>query len=154
MSQERVYQALAEKPGQFLSGQELSGRLGISRAAVWKAVESLRRQGYEIEARSGRGYRLLEHGDRLDRRAVAGCLTAPRDYCQVLSEVDSTNSACKRLAAEGRQMDAFYPDLRLTPGQQVIIDDGGTVIRKSTVKKMTRNVTTYMSKEWQERLLK
>ncbi|MBO5579399.1 MAG: hypothetical protein J5952_03140 [Prevotella sp.] len=60
----------------------------------------------------------------------------------------------KRLAAEGRQMDAFYPDLRLTPGQQVIIDDGGTVIRKSTVKKMTRNVTTYMSKEWQERLLK
>ena len=101
MSQERVYQALAEKPGQFLSGQELSGRLGISRAAVWKAVESLRRQGYEIEARSGRGYRLLEHGDRLDRRAVAGCLTAPRDNWQVLSEVDSTNTACKRLAAEG-----------------------------------------------------
>ena len=60
----------------------------------------------------------------------------------------------KRLAAEGRQRDAFYPDLRLTPGQQVIIDDDGTVIRKSTVKKMTRNVTTYMSKEWQERLLK
>jgi len=60
----------------------------------------------------------------------------------------------KRLAAEGRQMDAFYPDLRLAPGQQVVIDDGGTVIRKSIVKKMTRNVTTYMSKEWQEQLLK
>lgn len=51
-------------------------------------------------------------------------------------------------------MDAFYPDLRLKPGQSVLIDDAGTVIRKSVVKKMERNVTTYMSKEWQEQLLK
>lgn len=60
----------------------------------------------------------------------------------------------KRLAVEGRLMDAFYPDLRLKPGQSVLIDDAGTVIRKSVVKKMERNVTTYMSKEWQEQLLK
>lgn len=60
----------------------------------------------------------------------------------------------KRLAAEGRLMDAFYPDLRLTPGQTVLIDNGGTVIRKSVVRKIERNVTTYMSEEWQERLLK
>ena len=60
----------------------------------------------------------------------------------------------KRLAVEGRLMDAFYPDLRLKPGQSVQIDDAGTVIRKSVVKKMGRNVTTYMSKEWQEQLLR
>ena len=60
----------------------------------------------------------------------------------------------KRLAAEGRQMDAFYPDLRLLPGQEVLIDDGGTVIRKSVVRKIGRNVTTYMSEAWQEQLLK
>lgn len=60
----------------------------------------------------------------------------------------------KRLAVEGRLMDAFYPDLRLKPGQSVQIDDAGTVIRKSVVKKMERNVTTYMSKEWQEQLLR
>lgn len=101
MSQERVYQALAERPGEYLSGQELSRQLGISRAAVWKAVEGLRRQGYDIEARSGLGYRLAAAGDRLDRREVSLCFAAPRDNWQVLSEVDSTNTLCKRLAAEG-----------------------------------------------------
>ena len=59
----------------------------------------------------------------------------------------------QRVAAEGRDADAFYPDLRLTPGQSVLIDDGGTVIRKSVVKKIERNVTTYMTEEWQERLV-
>ncbi|MBQ1393556.1 MAG: HTH domain-containing protein, partial [Lachnospiraceae bacterium] len=44
VSREKVYEALAERPGAFLSGEELSRRLGISRAAVWKAVEGLRRQ--------------------------------------------------------------------------------------------------------------
>ena len=100
MSRDRVYQALAKRPGDFLSGQELSRQLGISRAAVWKAVEGLRRQGYDIEARSGLGYRLAA-GDRLDRREVAAYLTAPRDDWQVFSQVDSTNTLCKRLAADG-----------------------------------------------------
>lgn len=100
MSRDLVYQALAERPGEYLSGQELSRALGISRAAVWKAVEGLRRQGYDIEARSGCGYRLTGEGDRLGRREVSACLCAPRDNWRVLEEVDSTNIACKRLAAE------------------------------------------------------
>ena len=55
MSKEKVYQALAEQKGEFLSGEELSRRIGISRAAVWKAVETLRRSGCDIEARTGLG---------------------------------------------------------------------------------------------------
>ena len=101
MSRELVYRALAEQQGQYLSGQELSRGLGISRAAVWKAIEGLRRQGYAIEARSGLGYRLTGEGDRLDRREIAACLTSPRDNWQVLEEADSTNTVCKRLAADG-----------------------------------------------------
>ncbi len=100
MSREKVYRALAARPGEYLSGQELSRELNISRAAVWKAVEGLRREGCAIEARSGCGYRLTA-ADRLDRREVEACLTAPRSGWQVLPEVDSTNTACKRLAAEG-----------------------------------------------------
>ena len=60
----------------------------------------------------------------------------------------------KRLAAEGRDMTAFYPDLRLKVGQRVLIDDGSTVIRKSVVRKIDRNVTTYMTEEWQEQLMR
>jgi len=100
MSKEKVYEALAEQEGAYLSGQILSDRLGISRAAVWKAVDALRRQGCDIEARTGMGYRLRPN-DRLDGRTVSCCLSAPRENWHVLDEVDSTNTACKRMAAEG-----------------------------------------------------
>ena len=100
MSQQRVCRALQEA-GDYLSGQELSRTLGISRAAVWKAVEVLRRQGYDIEARTGRGYRLVGAPDILTQETVERYLIRPRDNFRVLSETDSTNSACRRLALEG-----------------------------------------------------
>ena len=101
MSQERVYQALRQAGEQYLSGQQLSGQLGITRAAVWKAVEGLRRQGCVIEAKAGAGYRLQQGRDRLTEQTVAQALPAPRKDWQVLAEVDSTNSACRRMALEG-----------------------------------------------------
>lgn len=101
MSQQRVQEALQAAEGAYLSGQELSRDLGISRAAVWKAVEILRRQGYDIEARTGRGYRLVGVPDLLTQETVERYLIRPRDNFRVLSETDSTNSACRRLALEG-----------------------------------------------------
>lgn len=101
MSQQRVQEALQAAEGAYLSGQELSRDLGISRAAVWKAVEVLRRQGYDIEARTGRGYRLVGAPDLLTQETVERYLIRPRDDFRVLSETDSTNSACRRLALEG-----------------------------------------------------
>lgn len=101
MSQQRVQEALQAAEGAYLSGQKLSRDLGISRAAVWKAVEVLRRQGYDIEARTGRGYRLVGAPDLLTQETVERYLIRPRDNFRVLSETDSTNSACRRLALEG-----------------------------------------------------
>ena len=46
MSREKIYALLRQRPGTFFSGEELSRELGISRAAVWKAIDSLRRDGY------------------------------------------------------------------------------------------------------------
>ena len=100
MSQQRVCRALQES-GDYLSGQELSRTLGISRAAVWKAVEALRRQGYDIEARTGRGYRLIDAPDFLSRETVEQYLHRTRENLHVLETVDSTNSFCRRLALEG-----------------------------------------------------
>ena len=100
MSQQRVCRALQEA-GDYLSGQELSRTLGISRAAVWKAVEALRRQGYDIEARTGRGYRLIGAPDFLSRETVEQYLHRTRENLHVLETVDSTNSFCRRLALEG-----------------------------------------------------
>ena len=73
---------------------------------------------------------------------------------EILSLNPSLENDPQRVAEEGREAGAFDPDLRLTPGQSVLIDDGGTVIKKSVVKKMERNVTTYMTEEWQEQLVR
>lgn len=101
MSQERVYQVLSASPDRFVSGQQLSARLGITRAAVWKAVEALRRQGYDIEARSGCGYRLRRLSDRLGAREIDAFLGRKRENIAVYAVVDSTNTQCKRLAMDG-----------------------------------------------------
>ena len=54
----------------FISGQELSRRLGVTRAAVWKHVEELRAQGYAIEAVPRKGYRFVSAPDRLSADEV------------------------------------------------------------------------------------
>lgn len=100
MSREKVYRALAAREGEFLSGESLSASLGITRAAVWKAVEQLRRGGAPIEARTGLGYRLGPE-DRLESETVAAYLSAPIENLRFAGQVDSTNSECRRLAEQG-----------------------------------------------------
>ena len=46
------------KSGEELSGETMSQTLGVSRAAVWKAIEALRGEGYAISSAPRRGYRL------------------------------------------------------------------------------------------------
>ena len=48
MSRETVLSLLLAHPGEYLSGAAMSRTLGVSRAAVWKAIEALRQEGYEI----------------------------------------------------------------------------------------------------------
>ena len=48
MLQEKVLAMLLQDPSRPLSGEAMSRALGVSRAAVWKAIEALRREGYEI----------------------------------------------------------------------------------------------------------
>ena len=103
MSREKVYQLLAERMGEFCSGEEISRRLGISRAAVWKAIDGLRRDGYTIEARTGLGYRLESVPDALVEREIRRHLSkgCPCPDLRCLEEIDSTNSYLKREALEG-----------------------------------------------------
>ena len=51
--------------GPYVSGEMMSKHLGVTRAAVWKRIESLRSQGFVIESAGKRGYRLLEPYDSL-----------------------------------------------------------------------------------------
>ena len=44
----------------FISGEHLSSAMGVSRTAVWKAINSLREDGHLIEAVTNKGYMLLQ----------------------------------------------------------------------------------------------
>lgn len=96
-SREAVLSLLRGEEG-FLSGQELSRRLQLSRAAVWKAVDALRGEGYEIEARTGLGYRLAAAPDVLTEAEIRSFLGPTRLVGRELrcfEELDSTNNYLK-----------------------------------------------------------
>ena len=54
-----ILRQLKEREGERVSGQILAARFSVSRAAVWKAVSALKREGYAIEGAPKAGYRLL-----------------------------------------------------------------------------------------------
>lgn len=92
---EQVFTALGS--GQFHSGEKLARSLGVSRSAIWKAVQGLQRDGADIEAISNRGYRLREGLSVLSAPLIAARLDPRvRDSVQSLEvawTIPSTNTA-------------------------------------------------------------
>ncbi len=102
-NEELILAFLAEAADEFVSGEAISGKLGLSRAAVWKHVDALRGQGYRIEAVPARGYRLVAIPDRLGPLEI-GPLLSTHDLGQVLhcaDELPSTNDRARELADAG-----------------------------------------------------
>jgi len=102
-SEELVLGFLAEAGDEFVSGEAISDKLGLTRAAVWKHVESLRAQGYQIDAVPARGYRLSAIPDRLTPLELRPLLNT-HDIGQVLHHfevISSTNDHARELAEEG-----------------------------------------------------
>ena len=88
--------------GHYFSGEEIAETLSVSRAAVWKAVESLRLEGYAIEAQKGRGYCLSPDTDIVSAQGVGKYLRSDLDLdFEVYEEVTSTNTLLKEKAAAG-----------------------------------------------------
>ncbi|HSD21990.1 MAG TPA: biotin--[acetyl-CoA-carboxylase] ligase [Anaeromyxobacter sp.] len=104
-SEELVLAFLAEAGDEFVSGEAISGKLGLTRAAVWKHVNALRAAGYRIEAVPARGYRLAEVPDRLTALELRPLLNT-HDLGRELhcyEELGSTNDRAKELAEEGAE---------------------------------------------------
>ena len=95
--------ALLKQSGGYVSGQELCESLGVSRTAVWKAVNALKESGYEIESVTNRGYRLKESPDVLLAEEVKSLLDTEWFGREILyfDTVDSTNNEIKRQAEQG-----------------------------------------------------
>lgn len=56
------------------------------------------------------------------------------------------------LVSAGRELNSFYPDIKLQVGQSLQINDDSRTMIKTVVKKIENDVNTYMTEQWQERL--
>ncbi len=87
----------------YVSGQELCEKFGVSRTAVWKAINQLKKEGYEIEAVNNRGYRIVSVPDILSENELASirktAWAGQKVYCY--DAVGSTNTEASHLAEKG-----------------------------------------------------
>ena len=100
-----IVEMLKNAGGDFISGESIAGKLGISRTAVWKHVQKLRENGYEILSREKRGYKLKDAPDLLLPSEIqiglnTKVIGARMEYHPC---VDSTNQVAKKLAYHGAE---------------------------------------------------
>ncbi|HSB07859.1 MAG TPA: biotin--[acetyl-CoA-carboxylase] ligase [Thermodesulfobacteriota bacterium] len=100
---DEILRLLKERPSDFISGEEISRRLRITRTAVWKRVRSLRILGYVIEAFPRSGYRLIQSPDLLLPTEIHPTLRTKwiGKKIHYFNTIDSTNSVAYQLALEG-----------------------------------------------------
>src|SRR5512143_2047089 len=100
---EEILQLLRDHSSEFLSGEQISRQLRVSRTAVWKRIQRLRALGYEIKASTRSGYRLVGSPDLLTPSEIKPCLktTWIGRIIHHFDTLDSTNAKAYQLALEG-----------------------------------------------------
>ena len=116
---ERLLPLLQTCSGNFLSGEDAAKLLGVSRNALWKAVSALKKEGYNIEAVTNRGYRLKDSGDILSPAEIEKNLTTLKGKLdiEVKETVTSTNALLKEKAALGAPEGTVLIALSQTAGR-------------------------------------
>mgnify|MGYP003861438967 CR=1 FL=1 len=94
---------LKESRPEFVSGEDICKNLKVTRTAIWKHIQALREDGYEIEARPRAGYRLTAAPDRLFAEEIRDGLTTDFIGRKVYysETISSTNDLAKELARGG-----------------------------------------------------
>ena len=99
---EEILRLLRNADG-YISGQELCNRFGVSRTAVWKAINQLKEAGYEIEAQQNKGYRLMAAPDLMTEAEIKSLMHTDWVAKEVLyfDTIDSTNIKAQELVEKG-----------------------------------------------------
>ncbi|WP_242943795.1 biotin--[acetyl-CoA-carboxylase] ligase [Peptoclostridium litorale] len=97
---DRVLKYLIRNKGSFVSGEKISESLGISRAAVWKHISSLRQDGFEIDSASRRGYMLIGDADIINPQIISDSLRTSFIGKKIIymDSIGSTNDHIKSIA--------------------------------------------------------
>lgn len=101
---EEILRLLRSADG-YISGQELCNQFGVSRTAVWKAINQLKEAGYEIEAQQNKGYKLMAAPDLMTEAEIKSLMHTDWVAKEVLyfDTIDSTNIKAQELAEKGYQ---------------------------------------------------
>ncbi len=97
---DEVLKQLENNKGNYISGGQLAKTLDVSRNSVWKAIKSLEKSGYQIDAIPNRGYCLAEKSDILSSYSIGQYLKNKLDI-HVYPIVSSTNTVLKEMAEQG-----------------------------------------------------
>lgn len=103
MMKKSILELLIFNKDTFLSGEEISNKLAVSRTAIWKQINGLKEEGYVIESVPRKGYKLLSMPDIFMKEEILINLKTKEigQNLYVYDEVETTNSIAKKLAAEG-----------------------------------------------------
>jgi len=103
MNQELLLQLFMDKPGEYVSGENISQELGVSRTAIWKQIRKLEAAGYQFEASRRLGYRLLSVPDMLAVETLKSKLEAKVFGHQIhyFETVESTQNLARAAAEAG-----------------------------------------------------
>lgn len=99
----QLLNTLLSRQGEFVSGQEIAEKMGLSRPSVWKDIQYFKALNYRIEARSKVGYRLIGVPDILHPLQYFPFLNTRRygRTCYYHRVIDSTNREARRLIERG-----------------------------------------------------
>ncbi|OMP65843.1 biotin--[acetyl-CoA-carboxylase] ligase [Domibacillus epiphyticus] len=101
----KLLEAFSKADGDFVSGQALADIIGCSRTAVWKHIESLRQEGFELEAVRKKGYRITSKPDKVSENELLIGLETVRLGKKVvfIESVESTQKEAHKLAEEAEE---------------------------------------------------
>ena len=88
---EQVLSSLIKAQGKSVSGEALANELFCSRNAVWKAIKSLRSDGYRIDAVTNKGYCLAEENEIFSKISIEKYLKTDCDII-LLDETDEKSA--------------------------------------------------------------
>ena len=103
---------LLKESDTYISGQQLCEQFQVSRTAIWKVIDQLKKEGYEIEAVRNRGYRLLESPDIMSEAEIRSLMSKAEIESLVdtkwagktvvyYDKIDSTNNRAKEAGDNG-----------------------------------------------------
>ncbi len=100
---EQVLLILETNKGKYVSGEDIAKELYVSRNAVWKAINALRKDGFIIDAVTNKGYMLGKEADGFTALRVSSMLNKTCQDCEIIfyDTITSTNTVLKEMAEKG-----------------------------------------------------